>query len=137
MSIGRRSLVELEQVFQVLRGERVHLDHQTEQRIKTTPLPTKNPLILSEPCTAVVRMRACACSLSSVMYWTQPTPPLPNKKPLKYRNPVLPRVHTSSLSSTMFWRQGSLPPCRDARVYGHTSTAMHDNECTPPPPPPN
>ena len=33
-----------------------------------------------------------------------------------------------------------LPPhvpsrhCRDARVYGHTTTAMHDNECTLPPP---
>ena len=28
------------------------------------------------------------------------------------------------------------PPrhCRDARVYGHTTTAMYDNECTPPPP---
>ena len=23
--------------------------------------------------------------------------------------------------------------CRDARVYGHTATAMHDNEYTPPP----
>ena len=25
--------------------------------------------------------------------------------------------------------------CRDARVYGHTTTAMHDNDYTPPPPP--
>ena len=23
--------------------------------------------------------------------------------------------------------------CRDTGVYGHTNTAMHDNECTPPP----
>ena len=25
------------------------------------------------------------------------------------------------------------PPCRDARVYYNTTTAMHDNEQTPPP----
>ena len=24
--------------------------------------------------------------------------------------------------------------CRDARVYSHTTTAVHDNEYTPPPP---
>ena len=24
--------------------------------------------------------------------------------------------------------------CKDARVYGHTTTAMHDNEYAPPPP---
>ena len=34
----------------------------------------------------------------------------------------------------------SMPPpsrhCRDARVYGHTTTAMHDIEYTPPPAPP-
>ena len=33
-------------------------------------------------------------------------------------------------------KTGRAPPrhCRDARVYGHTTTAMYDNECTPPPP---
>ena len=53
------------------------------------------------------------------------------------------RLAHQQLTALRVWYKRGLPGgCkhdvlhgRDARVYGHTTTAMHDNEYTPPPPP--